>query len=79
MGSADVANLARSVDLLAPASFLSIHIRDFIDAFRNGLAYYLNAIENDPVMQRKFDKGAGLWFGNLGIDQMNDFLKVADR
>jgi hypothetical protein len=72
---------AKAEDLALAAKALgrndcAVHIRDLIDAFRAGLANYLEEVMHDPNRQQKIEARAGLWFTHMGQDAVKTFLQI---
>jgi hypothetical protein len=74
---------AKAEDLAAAAKALgrgdcAVHIRDLIDAFRAGLANYLEEVTRDPNREQKLKAKVGLWFAHMGQDPVKTFLKLCE-
>jgi len=51
-----------------------IHIRELIDAFRVGLANYLEEVMQDENRKKQLEAGASLWFTHLDQSTVTAFL-----
>ena len=73
---------AKAADLAAASIALGrndcvLHLRDLINAFRVGLADYLEEVMKDDKRKQKLEAGAGLWFTHLDQETVRTFLKAA--
>jgi hypothetical protein len=73
-GTASPDHLARAFKVLQRDS-CAVHVRELVDAFRNGVADYLEEITHNPTRQQKVKARAGLWFTDMKQDDVADFLK----
>jgi hypothetical protein len=53
-----------------------VDIRELIEAFRLGLANYLEEVMQDDNRKRKLDAGASLWFTHMDQNTVKAFLKA---
>ena len=73
---------AKAADLAAASIALGrndcvLRLRDLINAFRVGLADYLEEVMKDDKRKQKLEAGAGLWFTHLDQETVRTFLKAA--
>jgi hypothetical protein len=68
--AADLTEASRGIGRLDVA----IHVRDLIDAFRTGLADYLDDVSKHPARQRTLEAGASLWFCHMDQSVVRKFL-----
>lgn len=66
-GTARAEDLQETSNILNRSDCVAVHIRDIIDAFRCGLADYLDEVAREPERQQIVERRAGLWF--VQIDQ----------
>jgi hypothetical protein len=74
-GNAQADALHRATTILKRADVV-IHIRDFINAFRMGIAEYLEEVNKDAKRRQKLLAGTGLWFSELSTGTVDAVLKV---
>ena len=65
-GNAKAGDLQDVGRLIGRHQYVAVHVRDLIDAFRHGLAAYVEDVRRDPRRQHAVEKRAGLWFTNVG-------------
>ncbi len=75
-GTAEAEKLAAAATLLQRNDCV-IHVRDLIDAFRNGVAAYLEDVEMDSTRRQKFESNVGLWFTQLDREPVDRLLDMA--
>jgi len=54
----------------------AIHIRELIDAFRSGLADYLDEVMRDDNRQQRLYEGASLWLTHMDQGTVKAFLRA---
>ena len=74
-GSAAAEDLAKTTTLLKRDDLVSVHVRDLIDAFRHGIADYVQELESDGHRRDLAVSRAGLWFSNMQSDLIRQFLR----
>src|ERR1022692_3660452 len=75
-GTAEAEKLAAAATLLQRNDCV-IHVRDLIDAFRNGVTAYLEDVEMDSTRRQKFESNVGLWFTQLDREPVDRLLDMA--
>ncbi len=75
-GNAKAADLAETSKVLGRNDCV-LHLRELINAFRVGLADYLEEVMKDDKRKQKLEAGAGLWFTHLDQETVKTFLKAA--
>ena len=73
-GNAAVDDLAKTAALLKRDDLVSVHVRDLIDAFRSGIAEYVQELDGDTQRQDFVARRAGLWFTNMQPDVIRRFI-----
>jgi hypothetical protein len=63
-GTANENELQECAAILQRTDCVAVHLRDLIDAFRYGLAAYLDELSQDEARQRGASKQAGSWLMN---------------
>jgi hypothetical protein len=63
-GTADENELQECAAILQRTDCVAVHLRDLIDAFRDGLAAYLDELSQDEARQQVASKQAGMWLMN---------------
>jgi hypothetical protein len=53
-----------------------LHVRELINAFRVGLANYLQETKHDNHRAQKLSAGAGMWFTNMDQNTVKAFLET---
>lgn len=76
-GNAEVDSLARALTIQNRVD-CAIHVRQLVDAFRNGLAEYLEDAAGDENRLRKVFESASFWFTNMSKDRIEMFLTMHD-
>jgi hypothetical protein len=74
-GTAKAEDLAFTAKTLG-RSDCAVHIRDLIDAFRAGLANYLEEVTRDPNREQKLRAKIGIWFTHMGQDAIKTFIEA---
>jgi hypothetical protein len=74
-GNAKAEDLATATKLLGRTD-VAVHIRGLIDAFRTGLASYLEEVARSPERQQRVEAGTGLWFEHMDQDLVTTFLDM---
>lgn len=64
-GNADENELQECARILQRTDCVAVHVRDLIDAFRHGLAAYLDELSQDEARQQVASKQAGMWLMNM--------------
>jgi len=54
-----------------------VHIRDLIDAFRAGVACYLEEVGRSPEREQLLETGTGLWFTHMDQGLVKQFLEAS--
>ncbi|MGB6198942.1 MAG: hypothetical protein WA871_00800 [Candidatus Acidiferrales bacterium] len=73
-GNAEVADLAQTATMLGHTDVVTVHVRDLVDALRDGIVEYFQQVDADPTRQSVVAQRAGLWFTDLRIDIVRKFL-----
>jgi len=76
-GTANAESLARTIKIMKRSDCV-VHVRELVDAFRSGLADYLEEITHDERRQKKLSNSASLWFTNINTDRIETFLAQYD-
>ena len=75
-GTADVNSLEKSRKKAGGYDFLSVHLRNLVDAFRTAVADYLDDVAAHPERSMQFEKAARLWFAHMDRKIVDDFLAI---
>jgi len=78
-GNADATKLQESADILKRTDCVAVHVRDLIDAFRHGLAAYLDELSHDEARQRIASNRTDMWLINIGPQPVLRLLEVFRR
>jgi len=75
---------AKTEDLVSAAKELGrndcvIHIRELINAFRAGLANYLEEVMQNENRKKKLEAGASLWFTHIDQNTVKAFLETYNK
>jgi hypothetical protein len=73
-GNARAADLAETTVRLGRNDVVSVHVRDLIDAFRDGIARYFQELDADASRQIVVSQRAGLWFTSMQPGVIDRFL-----
>ena len=63
-GNADENELQECARILQRPDYVAVHVRDLVEAFRDGLAAYLDELSQDEARQQVASKQAGMWLMN---------------
>jgi hypothetical protein len=74
-GTADAAKLDRVVRL-SGSSELTIHMRDLVDAFGQGVVNYVDDVADHPEKHQRFLEASGQWMGGIPLKVVDDFLEA---
>lgn len=73
-GKASARDLQEASDALNPSLHVAIHVSYLFEAFRLGLADYLEELEADSARAATARANAGLWITPLSKDIVSNFL-----
>jgi len=76
-GSAKLSDLEEASAIAGRSEQVNVHIRDLINAFRNGFADYLQEIGNDKTRFEEMEKSAGLWTVRIDPKMIQDYIAVS--
>jgi hypothetical protein len=77
-GGAKTEDLAAATKLLGSTD-VAIHIRELMDGFRAGVAYYGDELARDPERERRIEAGSRLWFTHMDQNLVKKFLDVSQQ
>lgn len=75
-GNANADEFQESADILKRTDCVAVHVRDLIDAFRHGLATYVDELSQDEARQGVASKQAGMWFVNMDPKLIRQFVEL---
>lgn len=75
-GNADENELQECAGILQRADCVALHVRDLIDAFRHGLATYLDELSQDEGRQDVVSKQAGMWLMNMDPQPVRQLIDL---
>ena len=75
-GSAAVTELDKASAFANQSGQVNVHVRDLIDAFRNGFADYYQEVTTDGVRLAEMENSAGLWSGVMGPEVINEYVRI---
>jgi hypothetical protein len=73
-GTAKASDLAASISKLDRDDGVAIQVEDLFWAFREGLATYVDAVDQSPTLRDRFAQGTDLWFTDVSLATMEQFL-----
>jgi hypothetical protein len=73
-GTAKASDLA--VSKLGRDDAVAIHVEDLFWAFREGLADYVDAVDQSPALRDRFAQSTNLWFTEVGLATIEQFLSL---
>ena len=73
-GTARPADLQKATDIMNTCHAVSVHVGDIIDAFRNGVANYLDEVGANVVRQKRIISGSSIWLINIQPALIQAFL-----
>jgi hypothetical protein len=74
-GKAKIDKLERATKVLGREE-RSVHVRDLINAFRNGLASYMEDVMQDDKRKQKLFAGASMWLIDIDQNTIKAFLDL---
>lgn len=78
-GTARASDLAVTISKLGRDDGVAIHVDDLFWAFRIGLADYVDAVDQSPALRDRFAQGTDLWFTEVGLATIEQFLSLPPR
>jgi hypothetical protein len=78
-GVAQPETLAQAASALGRDNVVVVHIRDLLDAFRHGIADYVQELEADVRRQDTVAQRAGLWFVNMEFNLVQQFIELDEK
>ncbi len=75
-GTAKAGDLAAAISKLGRDDAVAIHVDDLFWAFRGGLADYVDVMDQSPDLRNRFAQGTDLWFTELGLTTIEQFLNL---
>lgn len=77
-GTGENADLERLIKIAgSEESLTSVHLSDLIQAFRNGMADYLEHVRNDPNLMKAFQEKCGEHFSTLPVSRVTELLALS--
>jgi hypothetical protein len=77
IGSAELSDLEEASAIAGQSEQVNVHIRDLIDAFRNGFADFLEQIRTDKTRFKEVQKSAGMWAVWTDPKKIQDYIAVS--
>ena len=78
-GTARAEDLQKAADILHKTDSVSVHVADVINAFRNGLATYLDEVSTDKPREDRIAKQAGVWLINMEKEPIQALLDLHNK